>query len=216
MKQPPDLPEPTAAVCPYCKQILDKRPERKKKCPHCHNYIYVRSKPSGDHHKVLVTENGAKRMDLDWQKVWWTNKWLRRLEQDGLSDRHFDRVRERLRERFGQEPSDADVVWALLNEAGDIFSMALFLYEEGRDFLQLLQRLRKMELMSYEGWGRPAQVEILAGGDSCESCKAQNGRILTVDQALKTMPLPNNTCSYELEPGKPGWCRCIYLPVFDS
>ena len=215
MKAPPDLPEAIGAVCPYCKKILDKRPKRKKKCPHCQNCIYVRTLPDGDGKKVLVTEDGAKRIELDWQKVWWRNQWLRRVKQDGSSDHDLDRVRKSLTERFGEQPTDADVVWALLNETGDNFSMALFLYEEGRDFLQLLQQLRETELMRYNEWGTPTQVEILAGDDSCDSCKSQNGRILTVDEALKTMPIPNKSCTYELERGKLGWCRCVYLPAID-
>ena len=30
-------------VCPYCSCILDKMPGRKKKCPSCSQFIYVRT-----------------------------------------------------------------------------------------------------------------------------------------------------------------------------
>jgi predicted RNA-binding Zn-ribbon protein involved in translation (DUF1610 family) len=230
MKVLPDMPEAVGAVCPYCKQILDKRPQRKKKCPHCGEYIYVRTPPSGNGSRTLVTEEGAKEIDKEWNRLHYRKKWLQTLAQYGISDNDFESHREMLRDRFGQEPGDGDVVWSLFHKAldgsmkgGDLqevkmlyFEMALFLYQEGRGFSHLLEQSRKMELVGYKEWGRPMQVEILAGGDSCESCKAQNGRILTVDEALKTMPLPNKGCTYELKPGRPGWCRCVYLPVLDS
>lgn len=227
MKEPPDMPEPVGAVCPYCKQILAKRPKRKTRCPHCGEYIHVRAPPAGDGSKALVTEQGANKIDKEWERLHYRKKWLQTLAQHGISDKGFETHKGMLRQRFGQEPGDGDAVWSLFHEAlddsmksGDLpelkmlyFEMALFLYQEGRQFFHLLEQSRKMELTGYEEWGRPMQVEILAGRDSCESCKAQNSRILTVDEALKTMPLPNRSCTYELERGKRGWCRCVYLPV---
>lgn len=65
MKQPPDMPEAVVAVCPYCKQILDAQPQRKKKCAHCGEYIYVRRPSSGNGSKVLVTEEGANEIDRE-------------------------------------------------------------------------------------------------------------------------------------------------------
>src|SRR3989442_5791851 len=35
----------TDAVCPNCSKLLDKIPGRKSKCPHCAEYIYVRTRP---------------------------------------------------------------------------------------------------------------------------------------------------------------------------
>lgn len=32
--------------CPYCYEILEQEPKKKKKCPHCENFIYVRTSPS--------------------------------------------------------------------------------------------------------------------------------------------------------------------------
>src|ERR1700733_3999817 len=53
------------AVCPNCNQRLDKKPGRKKKCPHCGRFIYVRTRPS-DEKKVLVTEAQAERIEEQW------------------------------------------------------------------------------------------------------------------------------------------------------
>ena len=49
-------------ICPYCAVPLDKMPGRKRKCPSCGNYIYVRTRPA-DRKKVAVTQEGAAKID---------------------------------------------------------------------------------------------------------------------------------------------------------
>ena len=51
--------------CPYCQSLLEKRPGRKKKCPHCENYIYVRRDPDLDE-KVLATEEQVADIEERW------------------------------------------------------------------------------------------------------------------------------------------------------
>jgi uncharacterized Zn finger protein (UPF0148 family) len=53
-------------TCPYCGSSLAERPKRKKKCPHCGNYIYVRTRPA-DRKKVLVTEEQAQEIEQQWE-----------------------------------------------------------------------------------------------------------------------------------------------------
>jgi ssDNA-binding Zn-finger/Zn-ribbon topoisomerase 1 len=50
------------AICPYCGEPLKKKPGRKKKCPHCGNYVYVRKRPR-DGERVLVTVAQMKIID---------------------------------------------------------------------------------------------------------------------------------------------------------
>ena len=50
--------------------------------------------------------------------------------------------------------------------------------------------------------------------NSCEGCQKLNGRMLTIDEALREKPIPYQNCSHEIEKGKPGWCLCHYQPVF--
>ena len=127
------------SVCPYCENMLEKRPGRKKKCPHCGNFILVRTRPS-DRKRVLVTEEQADFVDEQW------------AIHNGTHDVYLQRKREyedakaSLRERLGCEPLDSDVRWNLLNlkrsKAGrDLdwgtyslvtFDMAEFLRKEGK------------------------------------------------------------------------------------
>jgi hypothetical protein len=43
----------------------------------------------------------------------------------------------------------------------------------------------------------------------CDCCKTLNGRIITIEQALRTMPIPNTECTH-------GFCCCFYEVVFDD
>ena len=53
------------AVCPYCGNQLAKKPGRKAKCPHCANFIHVRTRPL-DNQKVLVTEQQMEAINEQW------------------------------------------------------------------------------------------------------------------------------------------------------
>ncbi len=53
------------AICPYCGNRLDRKPGRKKKCPHCDNFIHVRTRPL-DNQKVLVTEKQMEAINEQW------------------------------------------------------------------------------------------------------------------------------------------------------
>ena len=64
-------------ICPHCGGVLEKKPKRKKKCPLCNNYIYVRTSPSTSD-KILVTEEEAKKID-----------WLKKLENYGITEKNF-------------------------------------------------------------------------------------------------------------------------------
>jgi hypothetical protein len=219
MKQPPDMPEPIAPVCPYCRQILDKRPKRKTKCPHCDKDIYVRARqhlfPS-----TLLTEQDARVADH-----------LERAKDYGLEDADFAGLREQLSRRFAREPSSGDVLWALFQDtlqramkSGDLqqckmlyLEMALFVYEEGREFFHLLEQSRKMELTAYKRDGFVDRVFIITAGDaSCEACQELKGTVFTIDDALEQMPIPCRDCTFDFQgSGQPGWCRCLYGAVVD-
>lgn len=63
-------------------------------------------------------------------------------------------------------------------------------------------------LLQYKKSGVVSRVEILASSSSCEHCKSQQGKKYTVEDAIKSRPLPCKGCNHET-----GYCRCAYLPV---
>ena len=97
------------AICPYCNQVLEKKPGRKKQCPSCGNFIHVRTRPL-DNKKVLVTEAQSEQIEEQWSIVNGTH------ETYLLVKRRFAEEKARLAKRFGREPSDDDVQWGLLNQ----------------------------------------------------------------------------------------------------
>ena len=97
------------SICPYCNLALEKRPSRKKKCPHCGNYIFVRTRPA-DKKKVLATEEQASQIDIQWMKE--NGTYEAYLEEQAK----FQRTKAELSKRFGREASDYDVHWAIYNE----------------------------------------------------------------------------------------------------
>jgi len=115
---------------------------------------------------------------------------------------------------------DNDIMWGLLNKKlhfymkeGDwqgmkliYYDMASFLQEEGRSFFRMLKQAHKCELMSYKETNFAKTELITAREGTCDVCSKFEGKILTVDEALSTMPIPAKDC-------KNGWCRCCYNPV---
>lgn len=99
----------TAPTCPYCSHRLEKKPGRKKKCPYCSNLIYVKTRPS-DKQQVLVTQEEAEQIEEQWSIINGTH------DQYIAAKQEFQKERAILRDRFGQDPSDNDIRWSLLNK----------------------------------------------------------------------------------------------------
>lgn len=190
-----------SAPCPYCRAKLDKQPTRKKACPHCGQFIFVRK---GE----LVTEGEAQIRD-----------WLVRLEGIGITRRMFDQERKTLDKKFGHPAKAGDVVWGLLNQqllraisADDKklihLEMAHVLQVEGKDPSPMLTEAARQELLNYQATG-VKKVKIHTANDQhvCPACQAHAKRVFSLSEALAAMPIPGGCTS---EHG----CRCFYSPVF--
>ena len=94
--------------CPYCASMLEKRPLRKKKCPNCGNFVYVRSTPTGQK-KLLVTEQQASGIDNAWRHY----HREKLLESDPEYRREYEQVKAELMIERGTEPPAGDIRWAL-------------------------------------------------------------------------------------------------------
>lgn len=98
------------AECPYCHKTLSKIPGAKTKCPHCGEFIFVRTRPK-DNARVVVTKAEADKIDEEWTIVAGTHDIFVAEKEE------FAKEKEILRKRFGgKEPSDNDVRWGLLNK----------------------------------------------------------------------------------------------------
>ena len=208
-------------VCPHCKGILTDKPTKKKKCSLCKKDIYVRTSPITKE-KILVTESEAKKIDSDWESQGLANRWKSNLKQFGVTDKDYEQYKNELEAKFKHTPNDRDTIWSIFNKLLLIkhdnlhelkmlyYDMALFLNEEGKDFFKILQQAGIMELKQMQKDGYVEKVKILATPDSCSACRKQDGKVLTITDALKELPVPCNECSHIMDNGKRGFCRCLY------
>ncbi len=98
------------AECPYCRQSLSKVPGVKTKCPHCGEFIFVRTRPK-DNARIIVTKDEAGKIDKEWSIVAGVH------DNFVAGKKEFAEEKEILRKRFGgKEPSDIDIKWGLLNK----------------------------------------------------------------------------------------------------
>jgi len=202
-------------VCPYCRKVLDRKPQRKTKCPFCNNDIYVRPKQKL-FSSTLLTKEDALAVDR-----------LKYLENFGFKGNDFINKRRELSKKFGKEAKSTDVIWGLFNElilkTEDLHSlkmiyyeMALFLNKEGKDCFTVLQQSAKMELMKFKQEGFIKKVRILtAGEDSCEACQRLGNKVITIEEALEKIPIPCKDCTRKLYDEKRGFCRCCYVAEID-
>lgn len=98
----------TDSICPHCSKPLGKMPRRKKKCPHCGQFMYVRTRPD-DGRRVLVTEEGTRQIEEPWMFE------LAMYSNDPVDPQQLEVHKASLARKFGHEPSDQDALWSLLN-----------------------------------------------------------------------------------------------------
>jgi len=97
------------AECPNCHEALKKVPGAKTKCPHCGEFMFVRTTP--DNVCLVVAKDEAEKIDEQWRIENGTQEAY--LEEQ----KRFEDRKETLRKKFGdKESSDHDVQWGLLNE----------------------------------------------------------------------------------------------------
>ena len=97
------------AECPSCHETLKKIPGAKTKCPHCGQYMYVRTRLK-DRARIVVTEDEAEKIKEEWAIVGGAHaEYLAQKKE-------IENEREVLKHRFGQEPSDNDVMWGVLTK----------------------------------------------------------------------------------------------------
>lgn len=210
-------------TCPSCQKELEQKPQRKKKCPHCSNYIFVKRRPTSET-KELVTEQEAKLIEEEWNKIHSHNALLRELEEYGFTEEEFIRKKN----SFDGPVPNKDIIWSLFNEALDTnarkgdkdklqwlyYQKATFLAKEGKNPNKLLRESKKYELLGYQQQG-VSFVRVSFSGNGCESCKKIEGKKYAIAEALEKMPLPHEGCTMDVFETGVSWCRCIYLTEFE-
>jgi hypothetical protein len=201
--------------CPYCGETLEQKPQRKKKCPFCSNTIYVRS-------GKLVTEKQANEIDKEREEEREKGYIEDLCERFAFSAEEYQKREQELSGKMGgAKPNQVDVVLSLFNEGIvkrkyaktgiPYYDVALFLNENNKECFHILQQAIKMELKGYQKQEFVTHVGITSS-KGCALCEKLDGKIMTVEEALETMPIPNKDCTFHLYDEKRGFCRCSYYP----
>ncbi|MCX8093980.1 MAG: hypothetical protein N3E50_07450 [Candidatus Goldbacteria bacterium] len=207
-------------ICPYCKKSLNYIPVKDVACPFCGNMIYVRQskdkKEQLEYYDRLLSE--SKESSIFIKKIFESIKgWT--LNEDDFNNRKNFMIL-----KTGKVPKDTEVLRSLILELqakGIIVynQLALILNWEGKDTYQFLFNARKSELTNLKKSKIVQKVKIISGAkhgeiESCPECKSIQGKIFTIDEALKQMPLPNKNCTCKIYDKTRGLCRCVYTAAF--
>ncbi len=177
-------------TCPYCGIELNPVPQRKKKCPRCGQFIYVRTQPS-DRKRMLVTYPEALSIEREWTR-----------KSTSGRDAKWKSLNEQLIVAMKKGN------WGLMSSL--YFEQGIFLEEEKRDSFKVMQESRKCALRNYQLSGIDRVKILTCGSDSCPECQTLEGKMFTVAEAMKIMPIPVKSCI-----NKYGHCRCLYTPVVE-
>lgn len=177
---------PKEILCPYCNYRLEEFPKRSKKCPQCKEYIYRTKDYENKIYRLMTVKEYEKK-------------------QRALADEQWADLNEQVAELSKSRD------WDGLSYT--YFQMALQLWNEEKDFFNILQESARWKLRHFQDAGI-SRVRILdSGSDSCPSCRKQKEKVYSIEEALSTMPLPCKDCTFQLHGinSKVGWCRCCYV-----
>jgi hypothetical protein len=223
--------------CPYCNAALPKRPQRKTRCRACGQFIYVRRRP-GRENRELVTKAQLAEIEAHWAA--WNEqhygpgeqrRYFPRLSGLGIAGETYAAVRDALAPHTHPDSLDWSVAWTLANETAArteslherklaLWILVGLLEEKGLEFGQYAAKAYEAELLGYmPGWQTGSVVGIklrLHASDSelaCPACRAVDGRVLTLEQALEERPIPPLGCICERPGGRRGLSYLSYWPV---
>lgn len=199
-------------LCPACGAAVKSHP---RACKACGASLRVRSRQEL-FDSTILTEDQCFQVD-----------WMVNLEQVGITQEDFTRRERETVGESGSPPAARDVIWGLLvlaavgtsepvAQARVEMLKAEFLGTEGRDKngLAMLKAERKMheahlrELLKYTD---VTHVQIRPANGACDACIA-NARTLSIEEALRTHPLPCLSCTNEGADDLRE-CRCCYIMV---
>ncbi len=201
------------AVCPYCDNRLVKKPGRKAKCPHCANFIHVRTRPL-DNQKVLVTVKQMEAINEQWGIVrpkCTLGQPVAAGKVNLISSRVFtnwEGITEAMSAKLGEILTDGLAQGRHPREVARTVTKALGIPSERAFTIAHTEIMRchcqgqldAMEDMGVTGLG--VAVECSTAGDDrvCEQCAPLQGIVLTTKEACGLLPRHEE-------------CRCCWTPA---
>ncbi|WP_287365162.1 hypothetical protein [Thauera sp.] len=182
--------------CPNCGGLLKKVPQRKTKCPHCGEFMFVRATPN-DPTKRLVTAAAADAIEKAWQERYTQGRVDQAAGQFGLpAGLSANQLRAQLMRLVMDERDRPGAMQAAVQ------LMALAESNGRRDAAMRWYYAHQLKGLGERGFEK---AEVRAGLDSCPACQAVAGRELTIAEALQQI-VPSPGC----EMVSTGRASCAY------
>lgn len=212
------------SFCPYCGCEISPPPKANRKCPSCGERLLVRTRPA-DRVRVLCTEEQAAEIDGQWAKHYEDLPHPEPLteEEDQIetlcyryrfTEDEWNAARAAEEAHAVQEglpaPSIGDIVWGLgcrkIQETavqGDwhrlsrlYWAQAMQIESEGRgDPFEILYESQRWYLEGLRSHDQAGPLRIRTFSHACSVCKALKGKVYSVEDATREMPLPVRGCT---------------------
>jgi hypothetical protein len=185
--------------CPYCRAILKKFPAKKTKCKICGRDFYLMKKPGTEIYHIVDEKRRSK---------WKIEEPLyHRLY--GLKE-YYDLDQEYIEKAILKSSTLRDALWSCYNKALALnaynsrkkaqlyYSMAEFMYEEGKDPILLIRERNNCLIDEIEDRESLLKkfVTIIASNQQCNNCEHLNGTVMEIDEARRLQLLPVTPCNY--------------------
>ena len=173
-----------SAACPYCSEVQDPPPQRRRKCRDCGKVIHTRTDYEA-RKRYLLTEREARALERERRDA----RWKELSQQVRVASQAGDM--QALRLAYSQQ--------------------AAILFIEGRNHLELQRLAARVELQHMQSIGiERVSVNTVSDERVCAHCRSLDGKVIGIEDALVQMPIPGPSCD-DNRYGNPhgGWCRCI-------
>lgn len=198
-------------VCPYCGFKYEVFPKDKKPCPSCGEVVIIKSR---DKIKHLLTKTQAQKWEDDKREQTKINKAKTYLNMGRIDPDKLKLPPKGTIDEYDLELSSYEkVAFKMLINASlkrtvkkdyngafwAYFALTHLLRDAGLDYFKTLQLTHEMKLREMKtedqhdkdyGW----KVKITTNCN-CDACKPLDGKILTLDEALETIPFPSKDCT---------------------
>jgi hypothetical protein len=208
--------------CPYCNQQLAKYSEHRFKCPQCHEWIYFRDR------RLLTKEENDRLREEEYKRrreEYLMESVAEDMAKLGITEKAIEKREKALAKSSGTVPKKIAVLLSLFNEAIPkildlhemehlYYNFAIALNRNGEESFSYSQAAARTSLAALKKDGYK-KVSIFTNL-MCDSCKAIDGDVMRISEALKKLPIPIKECQNHPYNDNYTFCVCHYVPEYDE
>lgn len=216
---------PETSQCPYCGSQI-KTPKRKKKCPECGNYIYVRTKHNLPVERFLFKEEEVPFVSL--------GEYFSGTDLKNSLKEKFDNsksIKENIKE-FIENLDEENIKGVKIPlYSGDSVSYiqmpleylytikadlyeALYSVEKKKEYKDKAFEYRKLAILEEvkdmkKSGIKKVQIDVVGDRLTCKHCAKLDNKVFDIDKFIENPPIPHKNCSSS------AGCRCSVIAYFE-